>query len=501
MSEINPLLIAKGKEEVFLYPKMANRHGIIAGATGTGKTVSLKVLSEAFSSIGVPVFLADIKGDLATISQAGGGNPKIEERIKMLDLKDFSYQAFSTILWDVFGQTGHPVRTTITEMGPLLLSRLLGLNETQTGVLNIIFKIADDSGLLLIDLKDMRSMLKYVGDNAADYTLDYGNISKQSIGAIQRGLLVLEEQGGNNFFAEPALDIMDFIKTTPEGEGYINVLSSEKLFESPTLYSTFLLWLLSQLFAELPEVGDLEKPRIIFFFDEAHLLFKEAPKVLIDKIEQVVRLVRSKGVGVYFVTHNPNDIPEKILGQLGNRIQHALRAYTPRELAAVKTAAETFRQNPELDIVKTITELKTGEALISFLDQDGRPTIVERAFVLPPRSILGTIEPGQRADLIRNSMYYKKYENTFDRESAYEILKKKFEIYEREKEAEAIRIEKEKLRRAQERQYNYNYGRKTVTRRKTDSALTKMAKSAATSAGRTVGREIVRGILGLILKK
>ncbi len=501
MSEINPLLIAKGKKEVFLYPKMANRHGLIAGATGTGKTVSLKVLSEAFSSIGVPVFLADIKGDLATISQAGGENLKIDERIKMLKLNDFSYQAFPTILWDVFGQIGHPVRTTISEMGPLLIARLLGLNETQTGVLNIIFKIADDSGLLLIDLKDLRQMLKYVGDNAGDYTLEYGNISKQSIGAIQRGLLVLEEQGGNNFFAEPALDIMDFIKTTSEGKGYINVLASEKLFESPTLYSTFLLWLLSQLFEALPEIGDPEKPRIIFFFDEAHLLFKEAPKVLIDKIEQVVRLVRSKGVGVYFVTHNPNDLPEKILGQLGNRIQHALRAYTPRELTAVKAAAETFRQNPELDIIKTITELKTGEALISFLDEEGRPSIVEQAFVLPPRSLLGTIKPEQRAELIKNSMYYNKYENTFDRESAYEILKKKFELSEREKEAESIRIEREKLRKTQERQYNYNYGRKTITRRKTDSALTKMAKSAANSVGRTVGREIVRGILGLILKK
>ncbi|MDD3521057.1 MAG: DUF853 family protein [Actinomycetota bacterium] len=499
MSEINKLLIAKGKKEIFLFPKMANRHGLIAGATGTGKTVSLKVMSEAFSSIGVPVFLADIKGDLATISQAGGGNPKIDDRIKMLELSDFEYQSFPTILWDVFGQLGHPVRTTISEMGPLLISRLLGLNDTQTGVLNIVFKVADNSGMMLIDLKDLRHMLKYVGDNSAEYTTEYGNISKQSIGAIQRGLLVLEEQGGNNFFAEPALDIMDFIKTDKNGKGYINVLSSEKLFESPTLYSTFLLWLLSELFEELPEVGDLEKPKIVFFFDEAHLLFNEAPKVLVEKIEQVVRLIRSKGVGVYFVTHNPNDLPDKVLGQLGNRIQHALRTYTPREQAAVKAAADTFRQNPELDVMQTITELKTGEALISFLDQEGRPSIVERAFVLPPKSVLGTIEPEQRNDLIRSSIYHNKYEETFDRESAYEMLKKKIEMAEKAREEELAQIEREKSYSSTSRQYDY--GRKTTTKRKTDSAVTKMAKSAASSIGRTVGREIIRGIFGLILKR
>lgn len=499
MSEINKLLIGKSDKEIFLYPKMANRHGLIAGATGTGKTVSLKVMSEAFSSIGVPVFLADIKGDLATISQAGGGNPKIDERIKMLELADFQYQGFPTVLWDVFGELGHPVRTTISEMGPLLISRLLGLNETQTGVLNIVFKVADDSGMLLIDLKDLRHMLKYIGDNAGEYTTEYGNISKQSIGAIQRGLLVLEEQGGNNFFAEPALDIMDFIKTDENGKGCINVLSSERLFESPTLYSTFLLWLLSELFEELPEVGDLEKPKIVFFFDEAHLLFNEAPKVLIDKIEQVVRLIRSKGVGVYFVTHNPNDLPEKVLGQLGNRIQHALRAYTPREQDAVKAAAETFRQNPELDIVQAITELKTGEALISFLDPEGRPSIVERAFVLPPRSILGTIEPEQRDVLIKKSMYYHKYEETYDRESAYEILKKKIELAEKAREEEIAQKEREKSYNNTGRQYDY--GRRTTTKRKTDSTMTRMAKSAASSIGRTVGREIIRGIFGLILKR
>lgn len=499
MSEINKLLIGKSDKEIFLYPKMANRHGLIAGATGTGKTVSLKVMSEAFSSIGVPVFLADIKGDLATISQAGGGNPKIDERIKMLELADFQYQGFPTVLWDVFGELGHPVRTTISEMGPLLISRLLGLNETQTGVLNIVFKVADDSGMLLIDLKDLRHMLKYIGDNAGEYTTEYGNISKQSIGAIQRGLLVLEEQGGNNFFAEPALDIMDFIKTDENGKGCINVLSSERLFESPTLYSTFLLWLLSELFEELPEVGDLEKPKIVFFFDEAHLLFNEAPKVLIDKIEQVVRLIRSKGVGVYFVTHNPNDLPEKVLGQLGNRIQHALRAYTPREQDAVKAAAETFRQNPELDIVQAITELKTGEALISFLDPEGRPSIIERAFVLPPRSILGTIEPEQRDVLIKKSMYYHKYEETYDRESAYEILKKKIELAEKAREEEIAQKEREKSYNNTGRQYDY--GRRTTTKRKTDSTMTRMAKSAASSIGRTVGREIIRGIFGLILKR
>ncbi len=489
MSDITKLLFAKSDNEIFLLPKMANRHGLITGATGTGKTVSLKVLAEAFSSIGVPVFLSDIKGDVASISTAGGGNPKIEERIKKLGLKDFKYQSFPTVLWDVFGTQGHPVRATVSEMGPLLLARLLGLNEVQSGVLNIVFKVADDSGMLLIDLKDLRGMLKYIGDNARDYTLDYGNISVQSIGAIQRGLLTIEEQGGKNFFAEPALDILDFLKTDNSGRGRINILAADRLFNSQALYSTFLLWLLSELFEELPEVGDIEKPKIVFFFDEAHLLFDEAPKVLLDKIEQVVRLVRSKGVGVYFVTHNPTDLPDKVLGQLGNRVQHALRAFTPREQDAVKTAAETFRPNPRLDIIKVITELKVGEALVSFLDEHGRPSIVEQAFVLPPKSRLGTITPEYRNELITNSIYHNKYLTTLDRESAYEILQ------------ERLASQKETAKEKDSRESQYDYGKKIPKKRQADSAITKMAKSAASSVGRQIGRELIRGLFGILLKK
>jgi len=487
------ILFAKGNEELFLLSRMANRHGLITGATGTGKTVSLKVLAEAFSSMGVPVFLADIKGDVASICNAGGGNPKIDERIKSLGLKGFKYQGFPAILWDVFGQLGHPVRTTISEMGPLLLSRLLGLNDTQSGVLNIVFKVADDMGLLLIDLKDLRHMLKYVGDRAGEYTLDYGNISKQSIGAIQRGLLTLEEQGGSNFFAEPALDIMDFLKTDKNGMGNINIMASEQLFQSPALYSTFLLWLLSELFEELPEVGDQAKPRIVFFFDEAHLLFSDAPKVLLEKIEQVVRLVRSKGVGVYFITHSPTDLPDKVLNQLSNRVQHALRAFTPREQAVVKAAAETFRPNPELDVVQAITELKVGEALVSFLDENGQPGVVERAFVLPPSSQLGTISEEERYKLIAASVFQHKYAGTFDRESAYEILQKK--ITQAEAQAQAATTG-----RMSGSRYDYGTAR-TTKKRKGDSVVTKIVKTTATSFGRQIGREIIRGIFGLITRR
>lgn len=494
MSGPYKMLFAKNEKEIFLISKMANRHGLIAGATGTGKTVSLKVMAEAFSSIGVPVFLADIKGDVASICNPGGGNPKIDDRIKSLNLEGFSYQGFPAVVWDVFGQQGHPVRTTISEMGPLLLSRLLGLNEVQTGVLNIVFKVADDSGLLLIDLKDLRHMLKFVGDNSKDYTLEYGNISVQSIGAIQRGLLTLEEQGGDNFFAEPALDILDFLKTDEDGKGYINIMAAEKLYQSPALYSTFLLWLLSELFEELPEVGDLDIPKIVFFFDEAHLLFNDAPKVLLEKIEQVVRLIRSKGVGVFFITHNPNDLPDKVLGQLSNRVQHALRAFTPKEQTAVRAAADTFRPNPKLDVMQTITELKVGEALVSFLDEEGRPSMVERAFVLPPRSQLGTISVDRRNELMRNSNFYNKYDATFDRESAYEVLQKRLS---REK-IEADRADRE-YQYSEERRYDY--GRKKTKTRKADSVITKMAKSAATSVGRQIGRELIRGIFGILLKR
>lgn len=500
---MHKLQIAKGDEEIYIFPKMANRHGLIAGATGTGKTITLKVLAEKFSSIGVPVFMADIKGDLASICNPGISSPKIDERISNMGLAEFSFQGFPTVLWDVFGRLGHPVRTTISEMGPLLLSRLLGLNDTQTGVLNIVFKIADDTGMMLIDLKDLKSMLQYVGDNSKEFTTEYGTITKQSIGAIQRGLLTLEGQGAENFFAEPALDIMDLIKTDSNGFGNINILASEQLFHSPALYSTFLLWLLSELFEELPEVGDMEKPKIVFFFDEAHLLFNEAPKVLLDKIEQVVRLIRSKGVGVYFITQNPIDVPDKVLGQLGNRVQHALRAFTPRDQKAVNAAAETFRANPKLDVKQAITELRVGEALVSVLDLDGRPTVVERAFIVPPRSFIGTISDDNRSQLIRTSKYYNKYERMIDRESAYEMLQRKYAQDEKaalEAEREAARAKERELYEKQ-RRYDYGYGAPAPRGRKKASSVEKMAQSTINSIGRTVGRELVRGIFGSLLKK
>lgn len=498
MSNAEKLQFGKGEMPLFIYPKMANRHGLIAGATGTGKTITLKVLAEKFSQIGVPVFMADVKGDLASLCEAGIEKPKITERIENLGIENFSFREFPTVLWDVFGKKGHPIRTTISEMGPLLLSRLLGLNETQDGVLNIAFRIADDEGMLLIDLKDLRLMLQFIGDNASEYTLTYGTISKQSIGAIQRALLRLEEQGAEHFFAEPALDITDFLKVDREGYGHINILSSEELLSAPALYSTFLLWLLSELFEELPEVGDMEKPKIVFFFDEAHLLFDEAPKVLLDKIEQVVRLIRSKGVGVYFVTQNPLDIPDEVLGQLGNRVQHALRAFTPRDQKAVNAAADTFRQNPKLDVKSAITQLKVGEALVSVLDLEGKPTVVEKAFIYPPMSLIGTISDGKRGQVIRSSKFYGRYDRVLDRESAYEILKKKYEQQQKEEEREEARLAKEKKRQ-------YDYGKTSRSRsgrsRKRTSGVERVAKSTMNSIGRSVGRELVRGILGSLFKK
>jgi uncharacterized protein len=421
----DPLLIAKTSDasltDLMLLPNMANRHGLIAGATGTGKTVSLQVLAEHFSNIGVPVFMADVKGDLTGISQPGKDNPKVAERAKLLKL-DLAPAACPVTLWDVFGEQGHPVRATISEMGPVLLARIFNLNDTQSGVLALAFKIADDKGLLLLDLKDLRALLAYVGENASQFTTDYGNVSPASIGAIQRGLLTLEQQGGDKFFGEPALALDDLMQTI-EGKGVINILAADKLLSSPRLYSTFLLWMLSELFENLPEVGDRDKPKLVFFFDEAHLLFNESPKELLEKIEQVVRLVRSKGIGVYFVTQNPLDIPDTVLGQLGNRIQHALRAYTPRDQKAVNAAAETFRTNPKLDITKVITELGVGEALVSFLDEKGRPTIVERAYICPPNSQIGPITPEQRGALKMSSLVAGQYEKTVDRESAFEKLK------------------------------------------------------------------------------
>lgn len=495
----NKLWIGKSDRRVYLEPKMANRHGLVAGATGTGKTITLKVLAESFSEMGVPVFLADIKGDLASLAAPGTDNENMQERIKRFEIDNFSYKSFPVQFWDLFGEGGLPVRTTISEMGPLLLSRILNLNDTQTGVMNIVFRVADDKGLLLLDLKDLRAMVQYVGDNAKEFTLDYGNISSQSVGAILRNMMALEDQGGEYFFGEPVLDFNDWMKVDSDNRGYINVLHSPKLFLNPSLYSTFLLWMLSELFENLPEEGDMEKPKMVFFFDEAHLLFEDAPKILLDKIEQVVRLIRSKGVGVYFVTQSPTDLPDDVLAQLGNRIQHALRAYTPAERKKVVAAAETFRQNEKFDTVAAITELATGEALISMLDEKGRPAIVERAFVLPPQSKFGTIDDSLRNQIISGSKLYSKYSREVDRESAFEIIreetKKQQEYLEREKE----RIEKEKIREQQEKEkekYQKSKSKKSTRMTPTERA----ANSAMSAIGREIGRSLIRGILGSLKK-
>src|SRR5512136_458341 len=480
----NPLLslpIAKGKNDIVILPKMANRHGLIAGATGTGKTVTLRVLAEQFSKIGVPIFMADVKGDLSGLPFPGGENPKVIERVSKLGLKDFEFENYPVTFWDVFGEQGHPVRTTISEMGPLLLSRILNLNEIQSGVLTLVFKIADDNGFLLLDLKDLRAMAQFVGDNAEQFKTQYGNISAASIGAIQRNLLTLEEQGGSKFFGEPALNLQDFIQTDRSGKGVINVFTADKLMQSPRLYATFLLWMLAELFEQLPEVGDPQKPNLIFFFDEAHLLFDDAPKALVEKIEQVVRLIRSKGVGVYFVTQNPLDLPETVLGQLGNRVQHALRAFTPKDQKSVKVAAETFRANPRLDVVKAITELGVGEALVSVLDEKGTPTIVERALVYPPHSRLTPLNPEERTRLIRESVLYGHYEKTVDRESAYEKLKAKTEQAKMQSEEAAAQK-----------------GRAAEPKSQTEQLLGAAVKSAAHAIGSQLGRQIIRGVLGSI---
>jgi len=416
------LLIARGENDVWLLPKMANRHGLISGATGTGKTVTLQVLAENFSRIGVPVFLADIKGDLSGISQPGEPSPKIRERIEKLGLGEWTFEGCPVTFWDVFGELGHPVRATVSEMGPLILARLLNLNETQEGVLALVFRIADDNGLLLLDLKDLRAMVQYVGEHAREFTTRYGNVSAASIGAIQRALLALETQGGERFFGEPALDLADLMQTDARGRGVVNIFAAGRLMDSPKVYASFLLWLLAELFERLPEVGDLEKPKLVFFFDEAHLLFDDAPKALLEKIEQVVRLIRSKGVGVFFVTQNPLDIPDAVLAQLGNRLQRALRAFTPRDQKAVRAAASTMRPNPRLDLQAAISELAVGEALISTLDEKGRPQVTERAFIVPPRSRIGPIDEATRRRLMADSLVAGVYEKTVDRESAYEVL-------------------------------------------------------------------------------
>ena len=495
-----PLLIAKGTADLFLLPSMANRHGLIAGATGTGKTVTLQVLAEHFSAIGVPLFMADVKGDLTGISQAGGNNPKVAERIKLLGLTDHKFSAYPVTLWDVFGEQGHPIRATVSEMGPLLLARVLSLNETQEGVLAMVFKIADDNGMLLLDLKDLRAMLQFVGENASQFTTEYGNVSGASVGAIQRGLLTLEQQGGDKFFGEPALNLDDLMQTADGGRGVVNILAADKLLQAPRVYATFLLWMLSELYERLPEVGDADKPKIVFFFDEAHLLFNDAPKHMLERIELVVRLSRSKGVGVYFITQNPLDVPESVLGQLGNRVQHALRAFTPKDQKNVKAAAETFRANRDVDVEKVITELAVGEALVSFLDEKGRPTVVERAFVLPPTSQIGPITAAQRSALLQSSIVAGQYEKTVDRESAYEILKAKAA-------QGAAAVEQAQsgsggmLGGVLDSIGLGGHGAATgkAGGRPREGILEAAAKSAARAVGSQLGRQILRGVLGSIL--
>jgi uncharacterized protein len=510
-STIGPLPIAQSDHTLNLLPNMANRHGLVAGATGTGKTVTLQVMAEAFSRIGVPVFAADVKGDLSGISQPGTANPKLNERIKQLGLSNFDFAASSVTFWDVFGEQGHPIRATVSEMGPLLFSRLLGLNDTQSAVLTLVFKLADDQGLLLLDMKDLQAMLQFVGEHAKELQTQYGNISAASIGAIQRSLLALEQEGGNHFLGEPALNFNDLLQTDTNGHGVINILAADKLIQSPKLYATFLLWLLNELFEKLPEVGDPEKPKLVFFFDEAHLLFTDLPKIIEDKVQQVVRLIRSKGVGVYFVTQNPIDVPDQILGQLGNRAQHALRAFTPRDQRAVRSAAETFRANPKINVETVISQLGVGEALVSFLDEKGTPGMVEHAFIFPHHSQIGPISPDQRKQLITNSVVAGVYEQPVDRESAYEMLKG------RASQAPArtpstvpgTATTPAQQPQAQETSKPWYEGLATTvggiatsgTGRsgRGDSLVEAMTKSAVRTIGTSLGREVVRGVLGSLL--
>ena len=480
MNPLDPMPIARSEHILGLLPRMANRHGLIAGATGTGKTVTLRVLAEHFSRIGVPVFMADVKGDLTGMASPGGDHPKVVERAQALGLHDFTPQGFPVVFWDLFGEQGHPVRTTVSEMGPLLLSRLLDLNPTQTGLLTLVFKVADDQGLLLLDLKDLQAMVRFVGDNPADFRTSYGNVSSASIGAIQRALLTLEQQGGEMFFGEPALNLDDFMQTGADGLGVINILAANKLIQTPKLYATFLLWLIAELFEQLPEVGDPQKPRIVFFFDEAHLLFDDPPEALLDKIEQVVRLIRSKGVGIYFVTQNPLDVPDTILGQLGNRVQHALRAFTPRDQKAVRAAAQTFRPNPGLDVEQAITQVGVGEALVSCLDAKGIPAPVERALIYPPASRLKPLSAQELNGVRAGSIVGDHYDREVDRESAYEKL----------------------MARASKQAVEPPPSRSRAS--KSGSAgdfLEAAAKSAARSIGTQVGRQIMRGILGSFFGK
>jgi len=493
-----PLLIARNAQtECHLLPGLANRHGLITGATGTGKTVTLQTMAENFSKIGVPVFMADVKGDLTGISQSGSVGEKLAALLKERGITPSEPRACPVTLWDVFGEQGHPVRATVSDMGPLLLGRMLNVNETQAGVLQLVFKIADDNGLLLLDLKDLRAMLQYVGDNAKEFTTAYGNISAASVGAIQRGLMQIEAQGGDKFFGEPMLNIADFLQTDSAGQGVVNILAADKLLNSPRLYATFLLWMLSELFEQLPEIGDPEKPKLVFFFDEAHLLFNEAPKVLVERIELVVRLVRSKGVGVYFVTQNPLDIPDSVLAQLGNRVQHALRAFTPRDQKAVKATAQTMRQKPGLDIETAITELAVGEALISLLDTKGRPSVTERVYVLPPGSQIGPITAPQRQALLANSLVAGVYEKTVDRESAHEKLKVRTE--QAQAEAAEAKPEAQGSGGVMGGLGDILFGSTGPRGGRREGLAESMAKSAVRTMGSTVGREIIRGVLGSIL--
>ena len=506
----DPLLIARTADtDLCLLPALANRHGLITGATGTGKTVTLQVMAEKFSSIGVPVFMADVKGDLVGISQKGAPTERLTKHIAAHGLPEPSFAASPVTLWDVYGEAGHPLRATVSDMGPMLLSRMLSLNETQEGVLNLVFKIADDRGLLLLDAKDLRAMLQHVGDNAKQFTTEYGNISAASIGAIQRGLVSLDQQGADRFFGEPMLNFDDLMQTDPQGRGIVNILAADRLLNAPRLYAAFLLWLLSDLFEKLPEVGDRDKPKLVFFFDEAHLLFAEAPRPLLEKVEQVVRLVRSKGVGVYFVTQNPLDIPDSVLGQLGNRVQHALRAFTPRDQKAVKAAAQTMRANPAFNVETAISELGVGEALVSMLDEKGRPSIVERGFVVSPGSRIGPVDASERKALISSSVVAGVYDTAEDRESAYELLTARSAASlpnagragagassGRAGPAPTAPIPDEtnwtESLRGSLNDLSKSTGRK-------DSIVEAMAKSAARSIGTTAGRELLRGVLGTLL--
>ena len=491
--DLHKVWLATGTKRVYLEPSMANRHGLIAGATGTGKTVTLKVLAESFSDMGVPVFVADIKGDLSGMCVAGKENKHILRSITNMGIENFEYKPYPVQFWDVYGKKGLPVRTTVSEMGPELLARLLGLNDTQSGVLRIVFRVADDKQLLLVDLKDLKAMLHYVGENAKDFKLEYGNVSSQSIGAIQRALLALEDEGGELFFGEPSLDLSDWKKFSMEdGRGMMNILECSELFQHPLLYGTFLLWMLSEIYDMLPEAGDLEKPKFAFFFDEAHLLFDDAPKALVDKVEQVVRLIRSKGVSLWFITQDPTDIPDSVLGQIGNRVQHALRAYTPADQKALNAAAKSFRINPAFKTVDAIQELGTGEALVSVLDENGVPTVVERANILPPRSSMAAVDDATLQAVVNASIYKSKYAAEQDNESAYEQLAKTAE-QEAAEEAAAKEKEEKKTTKAK------TQAKKSSGRKKT-SVLEKAVNSTANTIGREIGKKVVRGIFGSFLK-